>query len=325
MRKIITVLMALSLALLPGCGSSEPTTTATTQATTKATTTETTTTEEPTTEVASENKYDQLIKGLSEGNIPDYLEGTVVDCVIVEIGTKPQIAITSKAGVYFPTACSIMSEIVAKSDYYNGSELTIRCELDSGEVIEWATTDYEKGVLRSTVGKPVFDLTPDDVANALLGTEESTEQSTEGSSVSTGEKNALESALSYLEYSGFSAEGLKDQLEFEKFTSDEAQYAVDHCGADWNAEALESAKSYLEYSGFSEKGLKDQLLFEKFTEEEASYGVEHCGADWMKEAEESAKSYMDYSSFSRGGLIDQLIFEGYTQEQAEHGADSVGL
>lgn len=325
MKKRHLIIAALSLALVSGCGTSEPTTTATTQATIKATTTEIATTEEPTTEAVSENKYDQLIKELSEGTIPEYLEGTVVDCVIVEIGTKPQIAITSKGGVYFPTACNVMSEIVSKSDLYKGSELTIRCELDGGEVIEWATTDYEKGTLRSTISKPVFDLTPDDVANALLGTEESTEQVTEDSSASTGERNALESALSYLEYSGFSAEGLKGQLEFEKFTSDEAQYAVDHCGADWNAEALESAKSYLEYSGFSEKGLKDQLIFEKFTEEQAAYGVEHCGADWMKEAEESAKSYMDYSSFSRGGLIDQLIFEGYTQEQAEHGADSVGL
>ena len=156
-------------------------------------------------------------------------------------------------------------------------------------------------------------------------TENTEEKSTESSSsASVGESNALKQALSYLDYSAFSASGLKDQLMFEGYTEEEAQFGVDNCGADWKEQAVLKAKDYLDYSAFSESGLKDQLEYEGFTEEEAAYGVEKCGGDWMEQAEKKAKDYMDYSSFSKQGLIDQLLYEGFTQEQAEHGAAAVG-
>ena len=89
----------------------------------------------------------------------------------------------------------------------------------------------------------------------------------------SGEKNALEKALQYLEYTAFSYSGLIEQLEFEGFTSSEAQYGADQCGADWNEQAARKAKEYLNYSSFSRDGLIDQLLFEGFTQEQAEYGV----------------------------------------------------
>jgi len=142
--------------------------------------------------------------------------------------------------------------------------------------------------------------------------------------VSLGKLNALESAKSYIEYGKFSYNGLIGQLEYEQYSSEEAKYGADNCGADWNEEALESAKSYIEYSGFSYNGLYDQLLYEEFTEEQAQYGVDNCKADWMEEAAECAQSYIDYSSFSRQELYDQLIYEGFTEEQAEYGVTAVG-
>jgi colicin import membrane protein len=90
----------------------------------------------------------------------------------------------------------------------------------------------------------------------------------------TGEKNALSSALSYLDYSAFSYSGLVKQLEFEGFTNEQAVYGVDNCGADWNEQAALSAEQYLEYQSFSRDGLIDQLMFEGFTREQAEYGVE---------------------------------------------------
>lgn len=141
----------------------------------------------------------------------------------------------------------------------------------------------------------------------------------------TGEKNALSSAKSYLAFEAFSYQGLVEQLEFEGYTTDEATFAVDNCGADWNEQALEDAKDYLEYSAFSYTGLIHQLEFEKFTTEQATYGADNCGADWNEQAARSAKEYLDYMSFSRSGLIDQLQFEGFTYEQAEYGANAVGL
>lgn len=139
-----------------------------------------------------------------------------------------------------------------------------------------------------------------------------------------GEKNALAAANTYLSFSAFSAQGLIDQLEFEGYTTQEAQYAVAKCGADWNEQALKKAGSYLDYSAFSYSGLFDQLSYEGFLPEQAQYAVDNCGADWNEQAAKKAQSYLDFSSFSREGLIDQLLYEGFTQEQAEYGVTAVG-
>ncbi len=92
-----------------------------------------------------------------------------------------------------------------------------------------------------------------------------------------GQKNALQTAGQYLDYSAFSYKGLVEQLEFEGYSNADAVWAVDRCGADWNEQAAKSAKSYLEYSSFSRQGLIDQLVFEGFSVEQASYGVSAVG------------------------------------------------
>lgn len=92
-----------------------------------------------------------------------------------------------------------------------------------------------------------------------------------------GEKNALNKALSYLDYTAFSYSGLIKQLEYEGFTHEEAVYGVDNCGADWNEQAALKAQSYLDYTAFSREGLIEQLEYEGFTREQAEYGVEAVG------------------------------------------------
>lgn len=148
--------------------------------------------------------------------------------------------------------------------------------------------------------------------------------SSNSSSATIGEQNALKSADSYLKYSAFSYSGLIDQLEYEGYTSAEATYAADNCGANWKEQALKSAESYLKYSSFSYTGLINQLEYEGFTTEEATYGADSCGADWFEQAAKSAESYLKYSSFSRQGLIDQLEYEGFTNEQAVYGVEQNG-
>lgn len=145
------------------------------------------------------------------------------------------------------------------------------------------------------------------------------------SKVTTGMRNALSSAKSYLRFMAFSYGGLIDQLEYEGYTNDEAIYAADNCGADWNEQALKSAKDYLDFTAFSYTGLIDQLEYEQFTPSQAKYAADNCGADWYEQAAKSAEDYLDFMSFSRSGLIEQLMYEGFTREQAEYGADSVGL
>ena len=92
-----------------------------------------------------------------------------------------------------------------------------------------------------------------------------------------GQKNAVAKAKDYLDFMAFSRKGLIEQLEFEKFSHEEAVYGVDHCGADWFEQKNKKAESYLEYMSFSREGLIEQLEFEGFTHEEAVYGVESVG------------------------------------------------
>ncbi|MGY1855388.1 Ltp family lipoprotein [Modestobacter sp. SYSU DS0290] len=97
------------------------------------------------------------------------------------------------------------------------------------------------------------------------------------------QQQAVRSAERYLDFAGFSRQGLIDQLSSEygdQFSVEDATWAVDHVEVDWNAEAAEKAKSYLEFTSFSRAGLIDQLTSEygdKFTPEQAEYGVSQVG------------------------------------------------
>ncbi|WP_258058855.1 Ltp family lipoprotein [Arthrobacter sp. B1805] len=97
------------------------------------------------------------------------------------------------------------------------------------------------------------------------------------SAMTSGQKNAVQSAESYLDYTAFSRTGLIKQLEFEKYSTEDATYAVDNVTVDWNEQAAKSAANYLEFTSFSRPGLVDQLLFEGFTPEQAEYGVSTTG------------------------------------------------
>ena len=58
----------------------------------------------------------------------------------------------------------------------------------------------------------------------------------------TGQKNALRSAKSYLSFSAFSYKGLVEQLMYEKYSREDAIYAADNCGADWFEQAVKAAE-----------------------------------------------------------------------------------
>lgn len=88
-----------------------------------------------------------------------------------------------------------------------------------------------------------------------------------------GQQNALRAALDYLSVMPFSYKGLIKQLEFEKYSYDDAKYAADNCGADWNEQAVKTAQEYLELMAFSREGLIKQLEYEGFTHEQAVHGA----------------------------------------------------
>ena len=134
------------------------------------------------------------------------------------------------------------------------------------------------------------DSTPEQTELMPDATPEQTEQSAAlgshlaaSGNLTAAQRNAVRSANSYLQLSGFSRQGLIDQLSSEfgdSYSVGDATVAVNSLSTDWNAQAARSAVSYLELSGFSCRGLIDQLSSEsgdKYTVEQATYGATQAG------------------------------------------------
>ena len=97
-------------------------------------------------------------------------------------------------------------------------------------------------------------------------------------------ENAIRSAESYLAMTGFSRDGLIEQLSSsygDGYSISDATTAVDSLSVDWNAQAVRSAEQYLEMTGFSCSGLIEQLSSDygsKYTIDQATYGAKQAGA-----------------------------------------------
>lgn len=104
---------------------------------------------------------------------------------------------------------------------------------------------------------------------------EAEKEAAEADKVNRENEKALKSAESYVKIMAFSAEGLRGQLEFEGFTTEQIDYALDNLEVDWNEEAVQSATSYSETLSMSSSAIYDQLLFEGFTPEQAQYGIDN--------------------------------------------------
>lgn len=107
--------------------------------------------------------------------------------------------------------------------------------------------------------------------NSVKASAKTTETDTK--EASEDRASAVKKAKEYLNYTAFSKSGLVKQLEYEKFSTKDAKYGVDHCGADWNEQAVKKAKEYRELQAYSHQGLVDQLKFEGFTSKQAEHGV----------------------------------------------------
>jgi len=103
-------------------------------------------------------------------------------------------------------------------------------------------------------------------------------------SLTAPQNNAVRSAEQYLRMTGFSRDGLIQQLSSdagEGYSVSDATAAVDSLSVDWNENAAKSARQYLSMSGFSCKGLIEQLSSsagEKYTVDQATFGARQAGA-----------------------------------------------
>ena len=148
-----------------------------------------------------------------------------------------------------------------------------------------ATPDVEdNGVKSAPVRSSTSTSMPTATPGAAPGTATDPQPSSPTSrNLTPAQRNALRSANSYLKMSGFSRQGLIDQLSSEygeQFSVGDATVAVDNLDIDWNAQAARSAAAYLKMSGFSCQGLIDQLSSphgEKYTVSQATYGAKQAG------------------------------------------------
>ena len=91
------------------------------------------------------------------------------------------------------------------------------------------------------------------------------------------QEKVVAAAKSYIEYAPMSKEGMIEQLKYENFSQDDAEYAVNHANIKWDEQASRSAVVFIGYSNPTTNELKEQLQFEKFSDEEINYALEHNG------------------------------------------------
>ena len=85
---------------------------------------------------------------------------------------------------------------------------------------------------------------------------------------------AFRSAETYLQM-GVSGRQLVEQMILEGCTTEEAEYILENCDADWMEQAVIAARGFREYRDMSDEELLDLLIFQGFSKEEAAYGVKN--------------------------------------------------
>ena len=202
----------------------------------------------------------------------------------------PQCAETVKAGVRICRYCghdfqasTTSGAIESTSPEKKGSGLGKGCLIVAGILVALAL-----------IGSLVGPADPDqEFANAAVDTLADESLASSGGDQSANETtigltgpqaNAVRTAQQYLAMTGFSREGLIEQLSSDAgsgYGVDDATAAVDSLSVDWNEQAARTAKQYLQMTGFSCSGLIEQLSSSAgsgYTESQARFGAEQAGA-----------------------------------------------
>lgn len=178
----------------------------------------------------------------------------------------------------FLIVVGLLAEI-GKEDNHSNNESNFDAFSKTSESYTSASTTTTSNIVEEkSTSKTTTKKKNDKTENTITTTRKvSTTNTTSKESISVSKQNAVKKAKDYLRFMAFSKKGLIEQLEFEKFSTEDATYAVEHCGADWNQQAAKKAKEYLNLMAFSRDGLIEQLEFEGFTHEQAVYGVGQTG------------------------------------------------
>lgn len=222
------------------------------------------------TEYASDNELEGLVC---------YLIGKVVEIKDIESGQAPIHAFvlqTEYGYVNVHDTYTYMMELYPESETVSvaepGSDYSFPSEGDFVKIIG-IYSGYSE-----TEKMPSFHYgTPAALMSAYYPEKSAPEATPKAERLTSGQSNALRKATQYLKIMPFSYSGLIGQLEYESFSHDDAVYAADHCGADWNEQAAKKAEKYLDIMGFSRDSLINQLQYDGFTYDQAAYGAEKNG------------------------------------------------
>jgi len=310
MRKLFLVLF-VGLLILTGCGSSSGTETESTPAETEKLESSTTTTEEGSTVISEVISYElkgvtydvpgewtekdlggdskyyypsngMLMVSVSEGdfdNILDsgkeFLEGVRGNTDYMDVTQEGTISINSQDAYRVVANMGtnereLETEIVVFNTERGLAAFFMGTYKDTNSS-EGYKEEFDK-ILKSISFSPYVP-----TAESTQAPDASVVESQADLDVTIGEKNALSQAKNYLSIMPFSYSGLVKQLEYEGYSTDEAAYAADNCGADWNEQAAKNAQNYLDTMSFSRQGLIDQLVYEGYTSEQAEYGATAVG------------------------------------------------
>ena len=185
------------------------------------------------------------------------MNGDGLSIVICAVGEIPDFLDAAQ------TVVTSVTNMAAEADI-STCVVTVKQSLDSSAQI----------LLTFINGKPSFRA---DANIELDSAPESTIPIRDTANETLSQKNAVEKAISYINLMPFSHKGLIEQLEYEKFSYDDAAYGATYCGADWYEQAVLKAASYLDLMSFSHDGLVEQLEYDGFTHDQAVYGVEKNG------------------------------------------------
>ncbi|WP_195563017.1 Ltp family lipoprotein [Streptococcus rubneri] len=176
------------------------------------------------------------------------------------------------------TACVIKP--VSKNDS-SSSEAKME-QKTSASSKESLSTGYKNALEQAKYYLEIFPSSKEGLKKKLIESEEFSKDEVQAAIDEIADEvdwkaNAVKKAETYLKTVHFSKYKLLSHLSgYEKFTQEEAAYAVEHVKADWNLQALEKARDFRKYGNRSPEEIKKRLVeFEYFTEQEANYAIEH--------------------------------------------------
>lgn len=158
-------------------------------------------------------------------------------------------------------------------------------EKQTGESFESKMNGYKDFVMIEKLGKfsddeqkkPFVMETYQDYVNIVQNVLDSLQKEQQLTNPNIAQEQVIISATRYLQLGGFSEKGLIEQLEYEQFSREDAEFAIEYLQPNWNEQCVQSATRYLKLGGFSRGSLTDQLRYEGFTTAQIEYALQEVG------------------------------------------------